>query len=48
MAAVVGGLQFGVAKGAALHAVRILDCNGNGAGEGPGVGGVGGGRPTAA
>ncbi|KAL4419731.1 hypothetical protein ABPG75_006829 [Micractinium tetrahymenae] len=30
VAAVVGGLQFGVAKGAALHAVRILDCSGNG------------------
>lgn len=34
VAAVVGGLQFGVAKGATLHAMRILDCNGNGAGEG--------------
>lgn len=33
MAAAVGGLTFGVAPGAKLHAVRILDCEGSGAGE---------------
>lgn len=38
VAAVVGGLQFGVAKAATLHAVRILDCKGNGAGGGGGAG----------
>ena len=32
VAAAVGGLTFGVAKDASLHAVRILDCDGNGAG----------------
>ncbi|EFN53822.1 hypothetical protein CHLNCDRAFT_25519, partial [Chlorella variabilis] len=31
VAAVVGGLTYGVAKDATLHAVRILDCEGNGA-----------------
>ena len=33
VAAVAGGLSFGVAKDATLHAVRILDCEGNGAGQ---------------
>ena len=32
VAAAVGGLTFGVAPGAKLHAVRILDCEGSGAG----------------
>lgn len=36
VAAVVGGLTYGVAKDATLHAVRILDCEGNGAGGQPG------------
>ncbi|PRW33666.1 peptidase S8 [Chlorella sorokiniana] len=31
VAAAVGGLSFGVAPGAKLHAVRILDCEGSGA-----------------
>lgn len=30
MAGVAGGLSFGVARGATLHAVRILDCEGSG------------------
>jgi subtilisin family serine protease len=33
VAGVVGGLAYGVAKDTALRAVRILDCEGNGAGE---------------
>lgn len=37
VAAAVGGLSFGVAPGAKLHAVRILDCEGSGAGGGWGV-----------
>ena len=32
VAAAVGGLMFGVAKNTSLHAMRILDCDGNGAG----------------
>lgn len=34
VAAVVGGVTYGVAKDAKLHALRILDCEGNGAGAG--------------
>jgi len=30
VAGTVGGAQYGVAKGVTLHAVRVLDCNGNG------------------
>lgn len=30
VAGTVGGLQYGVAKGVRLHAVRVLDCNGFG------------------
>lgn len=41
MAAAVGGLSFGVAPGAKLHAVRILDCEGSGAGGGWGGGWAG-------
>lgn len=37
VAAAVGGLTFGVAPGAKLHAVRILDCEGSGAGDREGV-----------
>lgn len=34
VAGVVGGLTYGVAKDVQLRAVRILDCEGNGAGTG--------------
>jgi subtilisin family serine protease len=30
VAGTIGGSTFGVAKNARLHAVRVLDCNGNG------------------
>jgi subtilisin family serine protease len=33
VAAVVGGLTYGVARDTQLRAVRVLDCEGNGAGE---------------
>ncbi|MFT5603769.1 MAG: serine protease [Paracoccaceae bacterium] len=34
VAGTVGGFEFGVAKGAILHPVRVLDCNGSGLNSG--------------